>query len=254
MDLYVEIAVIVTKMHQVNRTDPSSTNQLLPLYLDKFVAQIIRSFGWQAVAPECLSLLTDLAKDLILKIGTKASVFAHHAGRATPSFYDVQCSISECGIDVRNIHLTRTLPRVPSVVNKPPEKPPTILKITKPLPQPSYIPDHLNHDFPQPHTYIKTPTYSMPVSSYSSLREARARQRNEVLNSLSRQVVNSCTSIQLIPGLEDCAWATPGTIDSLDYLITHQDDFKMKKKKRRVQSNNIYLQPPKCSWAGLFTS
>ena len=241
-------------MQQVNKTDSGSSNLLLPQYLDKFVAQIIKSFGWQAVAPECLAILTDLAKDMILKIGRQASTFAHHAGRATPSFYDVQCSICECGIDVKNIHLTRTLPRVPSVVTKLPEKPPTILKITKPLPQPAYIPDHLNHEFPQPHTYIKTPTYSMPVSSYSSLREARARQRNEVLNSLSKQVVNSCTSIQLIPGRDDCAWANPETIDSLDYLITHQDDLKIKKKKRRIQSNNIYLQPPKCSWAGLFSS
>lgn len=241
-------------MQHVNKADAGSLNQLLPFYLDKLVAQIVKSFGWQSVDPECLSLLTDLAKDIILKIGAKASVFAHHAGRATPSFYDVQCSICECGIDVRNIHLTRTLPRLPNVVTKPLDKPPTILKITKPLPQPSYIPEHLHHEFPQPHTYIKTPTYSMPVSSYSSLREARARQRNEVLNSLSRQVANSCTSIQLIPGRDDCAWANPSTIDSLDYLITHQDDMKIRKKKRRIQSNNVYLQPPKCSWAGLFSS
>ena len=238
----------------MNKVDLSSTNQLLPLYLDKFVAQVVRSYGWQAISPECLSLLTDLVKDVMINIGLKSSVFAHHAGRATPSFYDVQCSISECGIDLKNIHLTRTLPRVPNVATKPPDKPPTILKLMKPLQQPPYIPVHLNHEFPQPHTYIKTPTYSMPVSSYSSLREARARQKNEVMNSLSRQVVNSCTSVQLIPGRDDCAWANPETIDSLDYLITHQDDLKMKKKKRRVQSNNVYLQPPKCSWAGIFSS
>lgn len=241
-------------MPKNKKHDLACPNQLLPVYLDKFVAQIIRSLGWQSVTPECLSLLTDLLKDLITNVGIKATTFAHHAGRATASFYDVQCSLSECGIDVKNIHLTRTLPRVPTIVSKPAEKPPTILKITNPLAQPSYVPSHLNLPFPQPHTYIKTPTYSMPVSSYTNLREARARQRNEVLNSLSRQVVNSCTSIQLIPGRDDCAWANPTTIDSIDYLITHHNDMKIKKKKRRTQSNNTYLQPPKCSWAGLFSS
>lgn len=227
---------------------------LLDVYLDKFVAQIMKSCDWQAVSPICLSILTELASNLINDIATKATVLTNHAGRTSPSFYDVYSSIGECGIDLKNIHLTKTLPKQPGIAVQPPEKPPTVVKITTPLTQPSYIPEHLNLPFPQPHTYIKTPTYNLPVSSYSLLREARARQRNEVLNSLSRQVVLSSTSIQLIPGRDDCTWASPEVVDPLDYLITHQDDLRMKRKKRKIVSNNVYMQGPKCTWAGLFTS
>ena len=226
-------------------------NPHLP-YLDKFVAQVIKSCGWQAASPQCISTLTELVHGLIYKIGSNSMIYAHHAGRTTASFYDVQSSISDAGINLSNIYQLRMLPKVSNLITQPPEKPPTVLKIAAPLAQPSYVPDYMNLPFPQPHTYIKTPTYSMPVSSYSNLRESRARQKNEVLNSLSKQLVGSGSSIQLIPGRDDCAWANPETIDYLDYLIVHDDDLKIKKKKRKTATNNIYLQPPKCSWAGLF--
>ena len=224
-------------------------------YLDKFAAQVIKSCGWQSISPECLATLTELISDLIFRIGKSASKFCQHGGRSHPSFHDVQCSIAELGLDMTSIQLTRMLPRICNLAIQPPDKLPTIVKIAAPLPQPPYIPDHLHsHPFPQPHTYIRTPTYSMPVSSYTSLREARARQRNDVLNSISKQVVSSGASSQLIPGREDSTWASPCVIEPVEYLITHPEDMRVKKKKRKTLSNNIYLQPPKCSWAGLFAS
>ena len=224
------------------------------VYLDKFVAQVMKSCDWQAVSPECLSVLTEIASNLMNEIAKKSILFVHHAGRTSPSFSDVYSGIRECGIDMKNIHLSKALPKLVNIIIQPTEKPPTVVKITTPLPQPPYIPTHMNLPFPQPHTYIKTPTYNLPVSSYSSLREARARQRNEVLNSLSKQLVLSSTSIQLIPGRDDCAWASPELVDPLDYLITHHDDRRVKRKKRKTVSSNVYMQAPKCTWAGLFTS
>ncbi|XP_072336069.1 transcription initiation factor TFIID subunit 8 isoform X2 [Scyliorhinus torazame] len=50
---------------------------------------------------------------------------------------------------------------------------------------PSYIPGHFP-EFPDPHTYIKTPTIREPVSDYQVLREKAASQRRDVERALTR--------------------------------------------------------------------
>ncbi|CAG03850.1 unnamed protein product, partial [Tetraodon nigroviridis] len=50
---------------------------------------------------------------------------------------------------------------------------------------PSYIPSHFP-EFPDPHTYIKTPTFREPVSDYQVLREKAASQRRDVERALTR--------------------------------------------------------------------
>ncbi|XP_067166728.1 transcription initiation factor TFIID subunit 8 isoform X4 [Apteryx mantelli] len=52
-------------------------------------------------------------------------------------------------------------------------------------PHPSHIPGHFP-EFPDPHTYIKTPTYREPVSDYQVLREKAASQRRDVERALTR--------------------------------------------------------------------
>eukprot|EP00116_Pleurobrachia_bachei_P008696 sb/3468958/ len=227
---------------------------LYQVYLDKFVAQIAKSNGWQSISPDALSTMTELLQDFIRKIGLCAVKSSEHAGRALPSFYDMNWAINECGINPDGIPSIRsqTLPRIPHPQFQPMDKPPVNVRFTNPLPQPPYVPEHLTLQFPQPHTYIKTPTYNLPVSGYTNLRNARAQQKAEVLNSLSRQLLHS-GAVQLIPGREDCAWAMPGTVDTAEYLMIHPSDSKVKKRKKKV-SNNVYMQPPRSSWAGLFAA
>uniref|UniRef100_A0A803SXR7 Transcription initiation factor TFIID subunit 8 n=1 Tax=Anolis carolinensis TaxID=28377 RepID=A0A803SXR7_ANOCA len=52
-------------------------------------------------------------------------------------------------------------------------------------PHPSHIPGHFP-EFPDPHTYIKTPTYREPVLDYQILREKAASQRRDVERALTR--------------------------------------------------------------------
>lgn len=54
-------------------------------------------------------------------------------------------------------------------------------KRTHPHHIPSYFPD-----FPDPHSYIKTPTFREPVSDYQVLREKAASQRRDVERALTR--------------------------------------------------------------------
>ncbi|XP_038865971.1 transcription initiation factor TFIID subunit 8-like isoform X2 [Salvelinus namaycush] len=50
---------------------------------------------------------------------------------------------------------------------------------------PSHIPSHFP-EFPDPHTYIKTPTFREPVSDYQVVREKAASQRRDVERALTR--------------------------------------------------------------------
>uniref|UniRef100_A0A671N3W8 Transcription initiation factor TFIID subunit 8 n=1 Tax=Sinocyclocheilus anshuiensis TaxID=1608454 RepID=A0A671N3W8_9TELE len=50
---------------------------------------------------------------------------------------------------------------------------------------PTYIPSHFP-EFPDPHTYIKTPTFREPVSDYQVVREKAASQRRDVERALTR--------------------------------------------------------------------
>ncbi|KAM6040855.1 transcription initiation factor TFIID subunit 8 isoform 2-T2 [Theristicus caerulescens] len=71
----------------------------------------------------------------------------------------------------------------PPVTNQPVT--PKALTAGQNKPHPSHIPGHFP-EFPDPHTYIKTPTYREPVSDYQVLREKAASQRRDVERALTR--------------------------------------------------------------------
>ncbi|NWT34715.1 TAF8 factor, partial [Cardinalis cardinalis] len=71
----------------------------------------------------------------------------------------------------------------PPVTNQPVT--PKALTAGQNKPHPPHIPGHFP-EFPDPHTYIKTPTYREPVSDYQVLREKAASQRRDVERALTR--------------------------------------------------------------------
>jgi len=226
------------------------------VYIDRVVAQVCRAVGWQSISPEALSNLTHLTQDFISNIGNLAISNARYANRGSASFYDVHTALIESGVNMTTIRELIIPRRLTSLSYLPPDKPPICLKISHPRPRPSYVPEYLL-PFPQPHTYIRTPTYKMPVCQYTELRDARAKQKVDVLTSLSKHLTNTRTSFQLIPGREDCTWVEPGVVNYKDWLILSEDDMKgvKKKKSERVSARaNPYLIPPKSSWDGLFLS
>ena len=222
-------------------------------YFDRAVAQVCGSVGWHDISKDALSTLSLLMLNIIINIGKQSVQLCNHSCRTMPSLYDLQAALVECGINPSKIKEVKPLMKLPNPVTLPTDKPPTLVKISSPLAQPSYIPEYLNLSFPQPHTYIRTPVYNLPVTSYTKLREARAKQRNDVLTSLSKQMIMVGPSTPLIPGRDDCIWVNPDIIPRQQLLVVHTDDLKAKKRKKKINYNNPYLQPPKCSWLGLFT-
>ncbi|MGH0178079.1 UNVERIFIED_CONTAM: hypothetical protein FKN15_076875, partial [Acipenser sinensis] len=69
-------------------------------------------------------------------------------------------------------------------VTNPPIAPKALTAGQKRL-HPSHIPSHLP-EFPDPHTYIKTPTFREPISDYQVVREKAASQRRDVERALTR--------------------------------------------------------------------
>lgn len=50
---------------------------------------------------------------------------------------------------------------------------------------PSHIPNHLP-DLPDPHAYIRTPTYKQPVTEYEAIREKAALQKRDIEKALTK--------------------------------------------------------------------
>ncbi|CAG0889294.1 unnamed protein product [Darwinula stevensoni] len=63
---------------------------------------------------------------------------------------------------------------------------------------PAHIPDHLP-PFPDPHTYIWTPTYKQPVGEYEAVREKVAAQKRDVERALSRFMAKTGETQLLFP-------------------------------------------------------
>lgn len=65
------------------------------------------------------------------------------------------------------------------------QKPISILSAGTKHPHPNHIPGHLP-DLPDPHAYIRTPTYKQPVTEYEAIREKAANQKRDIEKALTK--------------------------------------------------------------------
>jgi transcription initiation factor TFIID subunit 8 len=77
----------------------------------------------------------------------------------------------------------------PQVMSK--QNTPRILQAGEKKSLSSYIPDYFP-DFPDPHSYIRTPTHKQPVTEYEAIREKSATQKRDVERALTRFMAKTC--------------------------------------------------------------
>ncbi|KFM78925.1 Transcription initiation factor TFIID subunit 8, partial [Stegodyphus mimosarum] len=63
---------------------------------------------------------------------------------------------------------------------------------------PSYIPEHYP-PFPDPHTYIRTPTHRQPITEYEIIREKAATQKRDIERALTRFIAKTGPTQSLFP-------------------------------------------------------
>ncbi|KAF3831534.1 hypothetical protein GH733_000346 [Mirounga leonina] len=134
------------------------------------------------------SLLTEAGFESAEKASVETLTEMLQSSRTQPTLSDIVVTLVEMGFNVDTLpayakRSQRMVITAPPVTNQPVT--PKALTAGQNRPHPPHIPSHFP-EFPDPHTYIKTPTYREPVSDYQVLREKAASQRRDVERALTR--------------------------------------------------------------------
>ncbi|KGL73359.1 Transcription initiation factor TFIID subunit 8, partial [Tinamus guttatus] len=156
--------------------------------LQVVVSSLLTEAGFESAEKAAVETLTEMLQSYISEIGRSAKSYCEHTARTQPTLSDIVVTLVEMGFNVETLpayakRSQRMVITAPPVTNQPVT--PKALTAGQNKPHPSHIPGHFP-EFPDPHTYIKTPTYREPVSDYQVLREKAASQRRDVERALTR--------------------------------------------------------------------
>ncbi|NXO16957.1 TAF8 factor, partial [Oriolus oriolus] len=156
--------------------------------LQVVVSSLLTEAGFESAEKAAVETLTEMIQSYISEIGRSAKSYCEHTARTQPTLSDIVVTLVEMGFNVETLpayakRSQRMVITAPPVTNQPVT--PKALTAGQNKPHPPHIPGHFP-EFPDPHTYIKTPTYREPVSDYQVLREKAASQRRDVERALTR--------------------------------------------------------------------
>ncbi|KAF6737086.1 Transcription initiation factor TFIID subunit 8 [Oryzias melastigma] len=156
--------------------------------LQVVVSALLTECGFDSAEKAAVETLTEMMQSYITEIGRCAKAYCEHTARSVPTLSDAVLTLIEMGFNVDTLPVyakrsQRMVITAPPVTNAPVT--PKSLSAGQKRTHPSHIPSHLP-EFPDPHTYIKTPTFREPVSDYQVLREKAATQRRDVERALTR--------------------------------------------------------------------
>ncbi|XP_077337635.1 transcription initiation factor TFIID subunit 8 [Lithobates pipiens] len=156
--------------------------------LQVVVSSLLTEAGFESSEKAAVETLTEMLQSYLTEIGRSAKSFCEHTARTQPTLPDVVVTLIEMGFNVDTLpayakRSQRMVITAPPVTNHPVA--PKALSAGQNRPHPAHIPGHLP-EFPDPHTYIKTPTCREPVGDYQVLREKAASQRRDVERALTR--------------------------------------------------------------------
>ncbi|XP_074646548.1 transcription initiation factor TFIID subunit 8-like [Tubulanus polymorphus] len=161
--------------------------------LKSCVAALCSEIGFNSIEPAACETLVEIMQSFMIQLATSGHNFCEHAGRTKPLLGDVVLSLIEMGFSVES------LPAYAKRTNKMMLLPPAmksdtgqhrILQTGQRKSHPSHIPDYLP-EFPDPHTYIKTPTHKQPLNEYQVIREKIASQKRDVEKGLTRFIAKT---------------------------------------------------------------
>ncbi|XP_029578536.1 transcription initiation factor TFIID subunit 8 isoform X2 [Salmo trutta] len=135
--------------------------------LQVVVSSLLTECGFESAEKATVESLTEMIQSYISEVGRCAKAYCEHTARITPTLSDAVVTLNEM-----------------APVTNAPVIPKALIAGQK-RSHPSHIPSHFP-EFPDPHTYIKTPTFREPVSDYQVVREKAASQRRDVERALTR--------------------------------------------------------------------
>ncbi|TNN65245.1 Transcription initiation factor TFIID subunit 8 [Liparis tanakae] len=156
--------------------------------LQVVVSALLTECGFESAEKAAVETLTEMMQSYITEIGRCAKAYCEHTARSIPTLSDTVVTLIEMGFKADTLPLyakrsQRMVITAPPVTNAPVT--PKALSAGQKRTHPAHIPGHFP-EFPDPHTYIKTPTFREPVSDYQVVREKAASQRRDVERALTR--------------------------------------------------------------------
>ncbi|XP_041084762.1 transcription initiation factor TFIID subunit 8-like [Polyodon spathula] len=156
--------------------------------LQVVVSSLLTEAGFESAEKAAVESLTEMIQSYVSEVGRCAKSYCEHTARTQPTLSDVVVTLVEMGFNVDTLPFyakrsQRMVITAPPVTNPPIA--PKALTAGQKRQHPSHIPSHLP-EFPDPHTYIKTPTFREPISDYQIVREKAASQRRDVERALTR--------------------------------------------------------------------
>uniref|UniRef100_A0A671UFY0 Transcription initiation factor TFIID subunit 8 n=1 Tax=Sparus aurata TaxID=8175 RepID=A0A671UFY0_SPAAU len=156
--------------------------------LQVVVSALLTECGFESAEKVAVETLTEMMQSFISEIGRCAKAYCEHTARSVPTLSDTVVTLIEMGFNADTLPVyakrsQRMVITAPPVTNPPVT--PRALSAGQKRTHPAYIPSHFP-EFPDPHTYIKTPTFREPVSDYQVVREKAATQRRDVERALTR--------------------------------------------------------------------
>lgn len=160
------------------------------------VCACCHELGFSTAEESVIELLTVMLQSIITETGRSSQMLAEHNGRCNPTPGDVYLALVDMGLNLESIAeygKRRNLIRIPTPAREQPQRQPTLLQAGHSRPLHSYIPDYFP-PFPDPHSYIRTPTNKQPISEYEAIRDKAACQKRDLERALTRFVAKTCES------------------------------------------------------------
>ncbi|CAM9158081.1 unnamed protein product, partial [Lampetra fluviatilis] len=134
------------------------------------VGLLLREAGFDSTSRSAVETLTEMMQSYISEVGRSARAFCEHTARTQPTLPDVIVCLCEMGFDVESLpaYARHSHSSLPPRHHAP--APARVLPTGVRRSRPPHIPLHYP-ELPDPHTYIRTPTYREPVSAYQALRD-----------------------------------------------------------------------------------
>ena len=165
--------------------------------LSAAVCALLYEAGFQTAERTALETLVEMLQALLCELGRASRAAAELAGRTEVVAPDVVLALVEMGINVSSIPAyAASAPNrlsIPAPHQAARQATPKILQAGDKKSHFHYIPSHMP-PFPDPHSYIRTPTYKQPVTEYEAIREKSASQKRDVERALTRFMAKTSES------------------------------------------------------------
>jgi len=182
------------------------TDQAWRKCLNACAAAILSEIGFQAATPAALESLTEAMQAFLCELGRSTRAYTELACRNQPLPADVLLAAVNMGFSSKGLREyafrqgRKTQP--PPAAGAAP-RPPAILRTgdrKRPAKTSGLLPDGMQVDAPDSHSYVRTPTHKQPVTDYEGVREKAAGQKRDVERALTRFVAKTGGTHSLFSG------------------------------------------------------